>query len=120
MSQVFINDKGWVEVIWGKRIDAETYLETAGKMLKFITQIEDQDQAPLMLIDFSQLEEITPEAAQLATNATRDLGCKKIAGFGIKPQFKAVLDTIKHLSTKEDTIGEFATRQEAEEWLSKP
>lgn len=119
MSQVFINPKNCVEVKWGKLIDQEDYVNTAGKMLDMITTLEDQGHRPTMLIDFSQLEKITDEAATLASSATRDLGCEKIAGIGIKPQFKTILDTIKKLSTKEDTIREFETREAAEKWLEE-
>lgn len=117
-SRIFINPKGgWVEVIWGKVIDEPEYVAIARHMITLITKIEDKGEEALMLIDFSNLETITKEAAAFAAQATRDLGCKKIAGFGIKPQFKAILDLIKERSTKADTIREFASRPEAEAWL---
>lgn len=117
-SKVFISPKGgWVEVVWGKVIDEPEYVAIASGMITLITRIEDKGQEPLMLIDFSNLETITEEAADFAVQATKDLGCKKIAGFGIKPQFKAILDLIKERSTKADTIREFTARPEAEAWL---
>lgn len=112
-----MNPKDWVEVIWGKVIDEEVYTTVAKNMLDMVTAIEDKGEEPLMLIDFSHLETITPEAADVATKTTRDLGCKKIAGFGIKPQFKGILDVIKNNSTRADSISEFATREPAEAWL---
>jgi hypothetical protein len=117
MNQVFINPKGWVEVIWGKMIDKDGYVTAATEMMRRLTALGDEGKDLRLLIDFSGLEEVTSEAADYATLATRDLGCKKIAGFGIKPQFKSILDLIKERSTKADTIREFKTRQEAEEWL---
>lgn len=119
-SKIFINDRGWIEVIWGKVIDRDEYISVAKHMLNMITSIVDNGEKPLMLIDFSSLETITNEAAAFATTATRDLGCKKIAGFGIKPQFKAILDTIKINSTKADSIREFESRSQAEAWLALP
>jgi hypothetical protein len=116
-SKIFMNPKDWVEVIWGKVIDEEVYTTVAKNMLDMVTAIEDKGEEPLMLIDFSHLETITPEAADVATKTTRDLGCKKIAGFGIKPQFKGILDVIKNNSTRADSISEFATREPAEAWL---
>ncbi len=116
-SKIFISPKGWIEVIWGKVIDQEEYLSVAQNMLNMITTIEDKGEKSLMLIDFSQLETITQDAAEFASKTTRDLGCKKIAGFGIKPQFKAILDTIKEKSTRADSIREFTTREPAEAWL---
>jgi hypothetical protein len=117
MNQVFINPKGWVEVIWGKVIDKEGYVTAATEMMRRLMLLGDEHKDVRLLIDFSAMEKISPEAAQYATLATRDLGCKKIAGFGIKPEFKSILDLIKERSTKADTIREFQTRQEAEEWL---
>lgn len=117
MDKIFINEKGWVELIWGKKIDMENYLRAAQKMLELLSELVDSGKPSLLLIDFSQLEEITQEAASVASKATRDLGCYKIAGFGIKPEFAAILDTIKRLSTKADSIREFNTREEAEKWI---
>ncbi|MFS8130390.1 MAG: hypothetical protein ACMG57_00270 [Candidatus Dojkabacteria bacterium] len=119
MNEVFINSKGWVEVIWGHSIDAVGYVEAAGKMLDLITKIEDSNEEPLMIIDFTKLKKVTQEVIGLASSATRDLGCKKIAGFGIKPEFKVLLDTIKKLSKKADTIREFNSRDESEVWLEE-
>lgn len=116
-SKIFMSSKGWIEVLWGSVIDQEEYLSVARNMLSMVTAIEDRAEDPLMLIDFSRIETITPDAAVLATSATRDLGCKKIAGFGIKPPFKKILDTIKENSTKADSIREFETREPAEAWL---
>ncbi len=112
-----MSPKGWIEVVWGPIIDEKEYGFIGQQMLSMVTTMEDQGKNPLMLIDFSRLELITPEAATMATSATRDLGCKKIAGFGIKPQFAGVLDTIKKNSTKADSIREFEGRASAEAWL---
>lgn len=79
-SAILMNPKGWIEVIWGPIIDHEVYISVAQQMLTLVTAMEDQRQDPFMLIDFSQLERITPDAATLAASATRDLGCKKLQG----------------------------------------
>lgn len=118
-SKIFLNTRGWIEVIWNELIDSSEYVAVAKEMLRLVTLIEDKGQKPLMLIDFSQLTKITPDAASLASKATRDLGCKKIAGFGIKPEFKSILDTIKINSTKANSIREFSSRSEAEAWLNQ-
>ena len=119
MNQVFLNSKGWVEVFWGKRVDAKGYVSAATEMIRLLVLLGDEGKPLRLLIDFSALEETTAEAAQFASLATRDLGCDKIAGFAIKPKFKIILDTIKERSTKADTIREFQTRQEAERWLEE-
>lgn len=116
-SKIFMSQKGWIEVAWGPLIDEPEYVTIAKHMITLITSIQDKGQEPIMLIDFSRLEKITDEAAGFASRATKDLGCRKIAGFGIKPQFKAILDLIKERSTKADTIREFVARPEAEVWL---
>lgn len=120
LSEIFMSPQGWVEVRWGRLIDKEEYVDLAQRMIGLITSMEDEKGYSLMLIDFSRLEEITQEAAAFAAMATRDLGCRKIAGIGIKPQFKAILDLIKERSTKAETIQEFAGREEAEKWLLEP
>ncbi len=118
-SKIFDNPKGWLEVIWGATLDTDEYMTIAQHMLGMLMLMGDRGDDLVMLIDFSGLETITKNAATLATGATRDLGCRKIAGFGIKPEHQMILDTIKKGSTKADTIGEFATRAEAEAWLLK-
>jgi hypothetical protein len=118
-SEIFRNPKHWIEVKWGPVIDKEEYVDMATRMVDLITQMEDDLGYSQMLIDFSRLKKITQQAARFAASATRDLGCRKIAGFGIKPQFKAILDLIKERSKKADTIREFIARPEAEAWLAE-
>jgi hypothetical protein len=116
-SEIFLNPKGWIEVVWGTLIDKEEYIDIGQRMYDLVTAMGDAGDPPLMLIDFSRMDDITAEAAAFAATATKDLGCDKIAGFGIKPQFKGALDVIKARSTKADTIREFDGREEAEAWL---
>lgn len=116
-SEIFWNPKGWIEVRWGAVNDKVEYVDIATRLVGMITSMEDERGFSLLFIDFSRLERVTDEAASFAATATRDLGCRKIAGFGIKPQFQAILDLIKVRSKKAETIRDFASRPEAEAWL---
>ncbi len=119
-TEAFENPKGWLEVIWPKHLTLEEYMAAAQHLFNMLTRIEDQGGQPVILVDFSRMETITPDAAKVATGATKDMGAKKIAGVGIKPQFAAILDAIKKGSTRADTIRDFPTRAEAEAWLLEP
>lgn len=116
-SVIFLNPKGWIEVQWGKSLGPKTYLAIGMEMISLVVQMEDSGRDPLMLIDFTKLKSMDPAVVPLGTNATRDLNCKKMAGFGIDPAIKPQLDSMKFDSLKADMIREFATREEAEAWL---
>lgn len=116
-SEIVINAKGMIDVTWGPTIDSEEYLGIAGQMLSMILDQQDRGIEPLMIIDFSHMEDIAPDAALIAAQATKELECRKIAGFGIPTKFQGILDTIKIRSTRADSIRDFATREEAETWL---
>jgi hypothetical protein len=116
-SVISFDERGWIDIVWGPLIDADEYMAIAAQMLAMVTAVEERQQRPIGVIDFSKLEDITAEAAALATKATRDLGFARIAGFGIKSQHRVILDTIKANSTKADTIRDFPDRVRAEAWL---
>jgi len=119
-STIFINPKGWIDVAWGETIDKDEYVFIAQHMVNMEVLMGDQGKQPRMLIDFTNLRHITPDATKLAASATSGLASQKIAGFGIAPDFKGVLDSIKTNSKRTDVIREFASRAAAEEWLAQP
>lgn len=118
-STIGLNPKGWIEVVWGAALEADEYIRVGTQMIALIAQTEDRRKKPLMLIDFSKLRSMDEDVVLFGTAATRDLNCRKIAGFGIRPEVKPQLDTMKFGSMKAGIIEEFGTREEAEAWLLK-
>lgn len=116
-SKIFLNPNGWIEANFGKTLNKTEYLQLATWLYDMSIKIGDEGRATQLLIDFSRLEEITPDTEKLAYPVTKALNFERMAGFGIHPGIKGSLDSVKIHSSKSDAIREFHSREEAEAWL---
>lgn len=117
-TRAFINSHNWLEIILGKMITKDDYIQLITSVYDLALEIEDKDLPVKLLVDCSRQEDMEEIAEELAVKGTRDLHFNKIASFQLSPKFIPLLGKIlTEAQTEGAEIKNFDTREQAEEWL---
>lgn len=116
-NEIFLNDKGWMEVHYIGDQTSETILKTHEEH-KNVSKQHMLGEKPLKyLVDVSKLTKNDSGARKAVVFAIGDLNVEKLAVFGGGIFLKTLTNLIFTAVGKQSIMKYFSSREDAEKWL---
>jgi hypothetical protein len=110
---------GLIEVAMVGEVNPKNLVELMASIVHQSTLLADQQVAVKILVDFSRLDKFNVPLKTIAASGMKDLGFRKMAGYGAPAWLRHFTNSVAFLAGKTHSTRNFSTRAEALKWLDE-
>lgn len=118
--KIFFNkDKGFIEIDLAGDVSVDDFNILSSEFVRMAEDLKKNNQPVNLLMDYNEVGGISPKVIMMAHAVLKPIQVGKLAGYADNAYSRAIMNTMIILAEAGPMSKQFATREEAEQWLLK-